>query len=343
MRLAVRHAKLPLAETFTIARESREEEEVLYVELEHEGVVGHGECSPVDYWGETTETARAFLEEEAPALLGDDPRRLEWISQRMREREGEQAAKCALDAALHDWIGKRLGQPVWRLFGLDPDPPPTSFTIGIDTVEGTIDKTRRAQGFEVLKIKVGGPDDLARLQAVRENTTARIRIDGNEGWTLETARELMPQLADWGVEFVEQPFPAGDIDAYLALRELEPRVPVVIDEGCRDLRDVAPIARYADGINIKLTKAGGLREALRMVAAARALDLKIMLGCMVESQLAVAHAVQISPLVDYADLDGHLLLAESPYEGLRLENGRVLPSDEPGLGVHPIHDRREAA
>jgi L-Ala-D/L-Glu epimerase len=336
VRLILRPTELRLAETFSIARDSRDVQTTLYVELEHDGITGHGECSPVDFWGETPDTAAAFLEGEAPGLLGDDPWALEAIGRRLAEHDGAQAAKCALDAALHDWIGKATGQPVWRLLGMDPYPPPTSYTIGIDSVQGTADRTRRAADFEVLKIKVGGADDLARLEAVRDNSDARIRIDGNEGWTLDTARELMPKLVEWGVEFVEQPFPAGDVDSYLALRELEPRLPVVIDEGCRDLRDVAPISGYADGINIKLAKAGGLREGLRMVHAARALGLNVMLGCMVESQLGIAHALQMAPLVDYVDLDGHLLLAESPYKGLGFEDGRVLPSREPGLGVRRV-------
>jgi L-Ala-D/L-Glu epimerase len=164
---------------------------------------------------------------------------------------------------------------------------------------------------------------------------ARLRIDGNEGWTLEEARDALPLLVELGVELVEQPFAVADVDAYRALRELEPRPAVVIDEGCRDLGDVAGIAAYADGINVKLAKAGGVREALRMVHAARALGLRVMLGCMVESQLGIAAAAQIASLVDDVDLDGHLLLAEQPWVGLGLDEGRVVCSEAPGLGVAP--------
>ena len=195
--------------------------------------------------------------------------------------------------------------------------PPTSYTIGIDSVEGTADRTRRATGYEVLKIKVGGPGDLERLRAVRAETAARLRIDGNEGWDLDTARELTPELIELGVEFVEQPFPAQDLDAFHALPRASPRLPVLIDEGCRDLRSVAPIAAYADGIVIKLSKCGGIREALRMIHAARALDLKVMLGCMIESELGIAQAAQLGSLADYIDLDGHLLISSQPFDRAR--------------------------
>jgi L-alanine-DL-glutamate epimerase-like enolase superfamily enzyme len=239
----------------------------------------------------------------------------------------------ALDGVLHDWLGKRVGHPLWRLLGTERVTPPTSYTIGIDSVEGTADRTRRATGYEVLKIKVGGPGDLERLRSVRAQTSARLRIDGNEGWDLETARDLTPELIELGVEFVEQPFPAQDLDAFHRYRELRTRLPVLIDEGCRDLRSVAAIAGYADGIVIKLSKCGGIREALRMIHAARALELKVMLGCMIESELGIAQAAQLGSLADYVDLDGHLLISSKPFEGLGLLDGRLVLSDRPGLGV----------
>jgi L-alanine-DL-glutamate epimerase-like enolase superfamily enzyme len=335
MQLRARTVSLTLAETFTIARQSRDVEDVVHVEIEHDGIVGYGEGAPVDYWGETTDSLRAFLEGEAPTLIGGDPYAHEYIGRRLAMRPGEQGAKQAIDGALHDWLGKRLGEPVWRLLGLSPTSPPTSFTIGIDTVEGTVDRTRRASGFEILKIKVGGPDDVARLKAVRENSSARIRIDGNEGWTIETARELTPLLIEMGVEFVEQPFPAADIDSFRAYRELSPRLPVLIDEGCKDLLDVPRVAGYADGVNIKLAKCGGIREALRMIHAARALGLQVMLGCMVESELGIAAAAQIASLVDHVDLDGHLLFSNAPFTGLGFRDGGVVASANPGLGVQP--------
>jgi L-alanine-DL-glutamate epimerase-like enolase superfamily enzyme len=335
MQLRGRISSLALAEEFAIARGTRVTQQVVHLELEHDGLVGWGEAAPIYYRGETVESALSFLLEEAPLLVGDDPFALEAIGRRLEDRDGEAAAKAALDAALHDWIGKRLGVPVWQLLGLSPEAPPTSYTIAIDSLEGTRDRARRARDFGALKVKLGGPEDLARLEAVRAQTSAPLRVDANECLTLESARDLLPALVELGVEFVEQPLPAADIDGFRALLELRPRPPLVVDEGCHDLRDVAAIAAYADGVNVKLAKSGGLREAVRMVHAARALGLHVMVGCMIESQLGVAAAAQIASLADWADLDGHLLLADSPFEGLLLRDGRVLPSSAPGLGVRP--------
>lgn len=335
MELRVTPTTLALAEEFGIARGSRTTQSVLQVELEHDGVVGRGEAAPVYYRGESVDSAASFLSESAPPLVGDDPFALEAIEERLGDVDGEAAGKAALDAALHDWIGRALGVPVWRLLGLSPEAPATSYTLGIDTVEGTRDRARRAREFRALKVKLGGAEDLERLEAVREESAAPLRVDANEGWTLESARELMPELIRLGVELVEQPFPAADVESFHGLRELRPRLPVIVDEGCQNLADVAPAAAYADGINVKLAKSGGVREAVRMIHAARALGLRVMLGCMVESQLGVAPAAAIASLADWVDLDGHLLLADEPYTGLRLEDGRVLPGTEPGLGVAP--------
>jgi len=334
LRLAIK--ELALAEAFGIARGSRTNQVVVQVELEHEGVIGCGEASAVYYRGETVDAVVEFLGTTAPPLVGDDPFALEDIEERLEDVDGLSGGKAALDAALHDWIGKLLGVPLWRLLGLSPRAPHTSFTIGIDTIEGTRDRVRRAREFRALKVKVGGAEDLERLDAVREEAPdATIRVDANEGWTLDAARDLMPELIRLGVEFVEQPFPAADTDSFNALKDLHPRLPVIVDEGCQNLADVGPAAAYADGINVKLAKSGGVREAVRMIHAARALGLHVMLGCMVESQLGVAPAAAIASLADWVDLDGHLLLADQPFTGLRFEDGRVLPSAEPGLGVAP--------
>jgi L-Ala-D/L-Glu epimerase len=332
VQLRTRTVSLALAEEFGIARGSRTSQAVVQVELEHDGLTGRGEAAPVYYRGESVESATAFLAEAGPRL-GQDPFALEDTLARF---DGQDAAgRAALDAALHDWVGRRLGVPVWRLLGLSRDAPPTSYTIGLDTVDGTQRRVRRARAYRALKVKVGGPDDLGRLEAVRAESQAPLRVDANEGWTLEQARELMPALVELGVELVEQPFPADDIDSFRALRELRSRPAVVVDEGCHDLSDVAPCAEYADAINVKLAKCGGLREAVRMVHAARALGLGAMLGCMIESELGIAPAAQIASLFDLVDLDGHLLLSDRPFTGIELADGRVLPPDAPGLGVEP--------
>jgi L-alanine-DL-glutamate epimerase-like enolase superfamily enzyme len=335
VELRPRTLSLALAEEFAISRRASSTTETILLELEHDGLVGYGEAGPVYYRDEEVSSAVAFLAEEAPALVGDDPFALEAIEERLEDVDGQAAAKAAIDAALHDWIGKRLGVPVWRLLGLIPEAPPTSYTIGIDSLEGTRDRARRARGYRALKVKVGGAEDLERLRAVRAESEAPLRVDANEGWTLESARALLPELVELGVELVEQPFPAEDTDSFRALRELSPRPLVVVDEGCHDLRDVAPAAGYAEAINVKLAKSGGLREAVRMIHAARALGLRVMLGCMVESQLAIAPAAAIASLVDWVDLDGHLLLSNEPFTGLELRDGRVLPGSGPGLGVTP--------
>src|SRR3954471_23699569 len=187
---------LALRETFQIARGAADEETVVALELRHDGITAYGEGAPVDYWGETPEAMAAAIEADGAALLGDDLFAGEAIAARLARWDGPQGAKMALDGARHDWLGKRVGQPVWRLLGTERRTPPPSFTIGIDTVEGTAGRTRRATGYEVLKVKVGGPGDLERLQAIRAETCVTLRIDGNEGWDLETARDMLPSLLE---------------------------------------------------------------------------------------------------------------------------------------------------
>ena len=284
MELRIVPRTLKLAETFTIAYASSDEERVVGVELHHDGLVGYGEATPFDRYDETPATAIDWLE-RAAALLGDDPFAFVAIDERLAAIPGQQASRAAIDAALHDLVGKICGQPTWRILGLTQRTPETTFTIGIDTVEGTADRARRAieAGYRRLKIKVGGADDLPRLQAVRQVTDVPVRVDANEGWDLESAHALLPQLQQMGVELVEQPFPADDLDSFRKLARFAHGVPIVIDEGCHTLRDIPEIAKYADGVNIKLAKSGGMREAVRMISAARALGMVVMIGCMIES------------------------------------------------------------
>ena len=325
---------LRLAETFVIARSAQDEAEVVHVELRHEGHIGFGEAAPSDRYGESADSALAFLE-DAGDVLGDDPFAHDEIRDRVRERPGEQAAKAAVDAALHDLCGSLIGLPVWRLLGLRRAGPPTSWTIGLGDPDEMARKAERAAGrFRRLKLKLGGRDglDAARVRAVREVSDVRLQVDANEAWSLDEALDVLPELAGLDVEYCEQPLPAGD-PAGGELRARSP-IPIYVDEDCHTLADVAPCAERAHGINIKLAKSGGIREAVRMAIAARALGLGVMLGCMVESGLGIAAACQVASLCDHVDLDGNLLLAEDPWPGVRLVEGVQLPSDAPGLGVH---------
>ena len=249
---------------------------------------------------------------------------------------GQYAAKAAVDIALHDWAGQKLGTPVYRLFGLDPsDTPVTTFSIGIDTPEVTREKVREAAPFPVLKIKVGLDTDEPTLEAVRSVTKKPLRVDANEGWKdKDLALRRIKWLETQNVELIEQPMPAAMLDEQ---RWLHSRVsmPIFADESCLRLADIPRIAGAYDGINVKVDKAGGLLAALRMIDAARAHDLKVMLGCMVSSSVAITAAAHLSPLVDYADLDGNLLVSNDPYSGVTVKEGKLVLPDGPGLGLTP--------
>lgn len=325
--------RLRLAETFVIARESQDVAEVVQVEIAHDGVVGRGEAAPIARYGESPESALAFVGAHWE-LLGDDPFGLEVIGARLAAVPGEQAAKAALDAALHDLQGKLLGVPVWRLLGLPRAGPPTSWTVWLGDPD---DMARRAEAaaprFRRLKLKLGGGDglDVARVRAVRGVTDVPLMVDVNEWWSLDEALDSIPQLAALGVEYVEQPLPARDPGG-AELRRRSP-LPVYVDEDCHVLADVAACAEIAHGVNVKLAKSGGIREAVRIAHAARALGLGVMLGCMVESGLGIAAGCVVAPLCDHVDLDGNLLLASDPSPGVDLVDGVQLPADAPGLGI----------
>ena len=333
MRLTHRTATLRLREPFTIARSTDEEVEEIFVELELDGLTGYGEASLQEHYGESVESAASFLD-EAEELLGDDPFALEEIGRRLAGRPGEMAAKAAIDSALHDLCGKLAAQPVWRLLGLERAGPPTSWTIWLGEPD---DMARRAEGvgerFRRFKLKLGARDglDVERVRAVRGVTRLPLQVDVNEYWELDEALENVAQLAQLGVEYVEQPLPAGDPGGLRLKREST--LPIFVDEDCHVAADVPGCAEIAHGVNIKLTKSGGIREALRIAHAARALGLGVMLGCMVESSLGIAAACQIASLCDHVDLDGNLLLADDPWEGVAFVDGVQLPSEQPGFGV----------
>jgi L-Ala-D/L-Glu epimerase len=318
VRLSYRAATLRLQEPFTISRATDEEVEEIFVELELDGIAGYGEASPQEVYGESVESASAFLD-GAEDLLGDDPFALEEIERRLAEKPGEMAAKAAIDSALHDLCGKLTNQPVWRLLGLDRAGPPTSWTIWLGDPD---DMARRAE-------RVG--DRFRRVRAVRGVTDLPLQVDVNEYWELDEALENVRALAELGVEYVEQPLPAGHPEGPRLKRESP--IPIYVDEDVHTLKDVREAAERAHGINIKLAKSGGIREAVRMAHAARALGLGVMLGCMVESSLGIAAACQVASLCDHIDLDGNLLLADDPWEGVEFVDGVQLPSEQPGLGV----------
>jgi L-Ala-D/L-Glu epimerase len=328
VEVTARIATIPLAETFVISRESQDEVELVHVEIRHDGVFGYGEAAPIERYDESARSALAWLE---GVELGPDPWALDEIQAALPS--GEQAARAAIDAALHDLQGKLAGVPVWKLLGLRRDGPPTSWTVWLGDPD---DMARRAEaagtrGFKRLKLKLGGRDglDLDRVRAVRGVTTLPLQVDVNEYWSLDEALELLPQM---DLQYCEQPLPAGDPDGP-ELKRRSP-VPIYVDEDCHTLADVAACAERAHGITIKLAKSGGIREAVRMVAAARALGLGVMLGCMVESGLGIAAGAAIASLMDHVDLDGNLLLAHDPWPGVEFAtDGVQRPADRAGLGV----------
>lgn len=321
---------------FGISRGVRTGEELVWLRLEHEGVEGWGEADPSAYYGETADTVETALRRFAGRLeAARDPFSLEALERDLRASLGRNgSAHAAVSAALHDWIGKRLGEPLWRLWGLDPaEAPPSSYTIGIDEPGVMAEKAREAREWPILKIKLGSPDDEARLHAVREAAPGPVlRVDANAGWTRRSAIEAIAMCAGYGVEFVEQPLPPADHEG-LAFVHARSALPIFADESCLVAADVPGLADRVDGIVIKLAKCGGPREALRMVHVARACGLRVMLGCMLESSLGIAPAAHLSPLVDHADLDGAALLRDDPFEGPRVEAGRIRLPTEPGLGV----------
>jgi L-Ala-D/L-Glu epimerase len=333
MDASARVVTVPLAETFVIARSSQNDVELCQIELRRGDVSGFGEAAPIERYGESAESARAYVEEHAD-LLGDDPFALEEVLERLPRREF--AARAALEAALHDLCGKLAGQPVWRLLGLRRSGPPTSWTVWLGDPD---DMARRAElaapRFQRLKLKLGGGDglDVERVRAVRAATDRPLQVDVNEYWTLDEALENLPQME---IDYCEQPLPAGDAGGP-ELKRRSP-VPIFVDEDCHTLADVVACSERAHGINIKLAKSGGIREAVRMTHAARALGLGVMLGCMVESGLSVSAGAQIASLMDHVDLDGNLLLAHDPWPGVEFVDGVQLPSNDPGLGVKAVEN-----
>ena len=330
--IVLRHRPLDLKlrHTFRIARGAADARRNVLVEIEEDGRRGRGEAAPIRRYHEDADSAAAALDVMAGQL--GDVRPFAQAAERAAV-EGQRSAEAAVDMALHDLAGQRLGVPLYEVLGLDPRAAPeTSFTIGLAEPEVVVQKVREAAAYPILKVKMGSDDDREVLTAVRDSTRSRIRVDANEGWTPQGALDRLEWLARLGVEFVEQPLPADRIDETRELRRRSP-LPFYADESVHRARDIPRLAGAFDGINIKLMKCGGLGEALRMIAVARALGLKVMLGCMIESSLGITAAAHLSPLVDTADLDGNLLLDDDPFRGATVEAGRIILPDGPGLGV----------
>jgi L-alanine-DL-glutamate epimerase-like enolase superfamily enzyme len=342
MKFSFRPYELQLKHTFTVAGNSRNTTPVVLTEIEYEGLTGYGEASMPPYLGESQESVIRFLNKldlgqfKDPFMLDDILTYVDGVEEENR------AAKACVDIALHDLIGKLLDQPLWRLWGINPDNTPmTSFTIGIDTPEVVKQKTEEAAGFRVLKVKLGGGNDREMIETVRSVTGVPLYVDVNQGWKDKyEALDMIHWLAGQGVEFVEQPLPKEAVEDTAWLTQNSP-LPIMADEAFQRLGDVAPFRDVYSGINIKLMKSTGLREAHKMITVARALDMKVMIGCMTETSCAVSAASQLSPLVDWADLDGNLLISNDLFTGMQVINGKVTLNEWPGIGIRELTNQGE--
>ncbi|MGN5955186.1 dipeptide epimerase [Sphingobacterium lactis] len=332
--LRFRPYTLELRHVFTVASFSRSTTPVLLTELEYEGVVGYGEASMPPYLGESQESVMGFLAKLDLSNFQSPFQTQEILSYVDSVDQKNTAAKAALDIALHDLLGKLMGQPFYKIWGLNPDLiPPTSYTIGIDTEDMIRKKVEEAGQFQILKVKLGLDTDKMIIDTIRSVTDVPLCADVNQGWkNKEEALEMAHWLKERNVVFLEQPMPKEMLDENAWLTERSP-IPTIADEGCQRLADVPALKGVYTGINIKLMKCTGMREAKQMAELARALDMKVMLGCMTETSCAISAAAQLAPLVDWADLDGALLIGNDLYDGMYVENGKCFLPDRPGIGV----------
>jgi L-alanine-DL-glutamate epimerase-like enolase superfamily enzyme len=334
LSVSVTPIELPLHHPFTIARGEELVAQTAIVRVKTREFEGVGEATPIERYGESVASVVAYF--ESHALDSENPYHLEALL----HAGIPPAARGGLDLALHDLIGKELGKPLYALLGLDPAATATtSFTIGIADPETTLQKLAEARDFPILKIKLGRgtlAEQVATIAAIRERYGGTLRIDANEGWNVEDAVAILRELQRYEIELCEQPVPAGSPHELRAIRE-RVRIPIVADEDAHVASDLPALAGCVDGVNVKLAKTGGIRGALAMIHTARAMGMKVMLGCMVESAIAATAAAHLSPLADWADIDGPLLIARDPFDGVRYDRGKLLLPAAPGLGV------REAA
>ena len=332
---------LKLKHTFRTSRESSDQRRNVLCRIQFDDTTGIGEAAPSTYYGQDADSAGAALQRAAERLAGDPFRLEDLLTDMARLLPHQSAARAAIDIALHDGVAKTLGVPLYRMLGLDPGKTPlTSVTVGLDRPEMMQRKVRELGPVPILKIKVGGDQDEQIVRAIREITPATLRVDANAAWSAPQALEKITALQDYDIEFVEQPLAADDIEGLRWLQE-RTEMPIVLDESVQVAEDIPRLVGCAQGINIKLMKCGGLREALRMIHVARAHGFQIMLGCMVETSVAITAAAQLSPLVDFADLDGHLLIENDPYLGVGVTDGKLVLPDRPGIGVQERPAKRE--
>lgn len=334
MKLRTKVHRLKLRHTFTISRESHDVVESVVTTLKHEGITGHGEASPSSFYGDEAGFVKAKLDHAATQMTDADPTDiLDTLDRAHHLLHGNRAALCALDLALHDWNLKREGVQLHQKLGLDISKTPlSSFTIGISSIEHMREKTREASGYPILKVKVGTDADLDVLRAMREETDAVFRVDANCAWTPEETIERSHELKKLGVQFIEQPLPPDRLDDMERAFQ-ESALPLIADESSVTPDDVPGLANRFHGINIKLMKCGGIAPALLMIQKARELDMKIMIGCMIETSVGISAAAQLGPLVDYLDLDGAALISNDPFAGAENQLGKLVYPDFPGLGV----------
>jgi L-alanine-DL-glutamate epimerase-like enolase superfamily enzyme len=333
-RVSVKLFELKLRQAWGLSRGTWTTRRNCFVRVERDGIAGLGEAAPIARYNETAESAAAFVEKAGP-VFGRD---LGEYAVRFGEVEavgpGEHAAKAALDMAVLDWVGKRMKVPLWKLLGLGRDKAvTTTYSIGIDEVPVMQEKVREAGDFGVYKIKVGTPNDRKILEGIRAVTSKPLRTDANEGWkTKEEALDMIDWMAGLGVELVEQPLAAAQLEDYAWLKE-RVKIPIFADESLIQPSDLPRIAPYFHGVNVKLMKCGGVQEAVRLAAMAKALGLRLMIGCMIESSLGISAGAAVASLFDYADLDGNLLISNDPFRGVRTVKDRIILNDKPGLGV----------
>lgn len=329
--------ELQLKHVFTLASGSRSTTPVMLTEIEFESIIGYGEASMPPYLGESHDTANAFLSNVNLKQFGSPFLMEDILTYVDKLAPGNYAAKASVDIALHDLVGKLMNQPWYRIWGLNPERTPnTSFTIGIDKPEVVKEKVREASPYRILKVKLGQGNDKEMIKSVRSVTDTLICVDVNQGWTdRQEALEMIQWLKEQGVVFVEQPMPKSASDDIEWLTQNSP-LPIIADEAIQTIGDFKKVQGVYSGINIKLMKCGGMRSAFTMIKMARSLDMKVMIGCMTETSCAVTAAAQLSPLADWADLDGNLLISNDVFEGVTISDGKIILPDRPGIGVIKI-------